>query len=291
MLVAALAVGGWLWVREIGGDLANGIEDDHAAAPDDAAVALADVADAGVAGAQNTPQAQTGPAGAGVVAGENSPAAQNKPAGPGQALVPRPVLRQSAASREAEVDPVVRALLATSSDHVARGVRASRGSVPDLRALKGSSTDLIERALNRVDFPLRAAIIAHRARDPKRYGLKSRPVGEVDFARAVDVASLAAFLDGFTARLEGVADADLIGGDLVVVEDSRGRAHFAVVSDRTDAAGASLLYTLDPADGVARDDNRVDRYQVRQHWRLHARALLQARRTLGLAHASGAAAG
>lgn len=265
-VLAALAFGASMWFTEIGADLRRGV------GAEPAPVAALPVA-ANAAAAPTEAKADAGP----------KPA--TAAAGPAEVAVPRPT------PTPAPLDAVRRALLGTSRDHVARGVFATRGSVPDLRAIKGSSVDLVERALDVVDFPLRAALLAHRGREPRRYGLRTRPGAADDAARVLDVANLAVFLDAFAEKVEGIGDVDLQPGDLLLFQRRRGASQFAVVSDRTDARGVTLLYTLDPADRVARDRRPRDDVTIERHWRLDATRLQDARRLLGLPRAARGAAG
>lgn len=262
-VLAVLGFGASLWFTEIGADL-------------DGTGASATAGSASASAAERTKSEPTAAAAAAV-------AVAGAPAGPAEVAPPR--------LAPAAIDPVRRALLGASRDHVARGVYATRGSVPDLRAIKGSSVDLVERALDRVDFPLRAALLAHRAREPRRYGLKSRPGANDDPLRVLDTTNLAAFLDAYAQRVEAVGDADLLPGDLVLFKPRRGKPQFAVVSERTDARGVSLLFTLDPADGVAKDQRARDAVTIERHWRLEGPALGEARRQLGLPRAPRGATG
>ncbi|MCB9737755.1 MAG: DUF1287 domain-containing protein [Deltaproteobacteria bacterium] len=268
VVLATLGFGASLWFTEIGADL------DGVSPSPTAAAAITPIA-AGTKG--------NGAASATAAAPSTRAAVAGAPAGPAEVAPPR--LAAPA------IDPVRRALLGAARDHVARGVYATRGSVPDLRAIKGSSVDLVERALDRVDFPLRAALLAHRAREPRRYGLKSRPGANDDPLRVLDAANLAAFLDAYAQRVEAVGDADLLPGDLVLFKPRRGKTQFAVVSERTDARGVSLLFTLDPADGVAKDQRARDAVTIERHWRLESPSLGEARRQLGLPRAPRGATG
>ncbi len=271
-LVLALGLAGWLWVVEIGADLRG----------------VRPAASAAVVRAPSKARATPGPADAVAVATEHSgpaaaPAARVAHAGGPRADAtpaprPRPAL-------EPPLDPVRRALLAASRDAVARGVRPTLGSVPDVRALRGSSADLVERALDQLNFSLRAALIAHRVRDPRRHGLLQRAgAGDIGSERVLDVEALTAFLDAFGERLDPMDERALRSGDLLVVTDNRrrGAPQFAIVGEQTDSQGTSLLFTMDPRDRRARADRSGAEFQRRHAFRLTRARLEEARRQLGL---------
>jgi len=221
-------------------------------------------------------------------------ASAQRPAGPGHPntpqLAPSPALPTTLRDRA----PVSHALLSAARDHVARRVHAAWGSVPDLDAVKGADVDLVERGLHVAGFPLREALIRHRFREPRRYGLRRRPQAtEANRKRALTTANLRVFLDRFAeqlpARWDGVSGDSYLGGDLVLVarqpkrgggKRSRGRRMFAVVSDRTDANGVSLLFTLDPREGEARERHSLSRYDVLRHYRVSLTELSEIRETL-----------
>ena len=191
-------------------------------------------------------------------------------------------------------DPVARAMLATARDHVARGVIATVGSVPDLDAVKGSGADLVERALHQVGFPLRTAVILHRYREPRAYGLRTRPhASEGERRRALSGRNLGVFLGRFAKQLPTewrIAAADsYLPGDVVAVakrqrkgKSKRRRTMLAIVGEQTDARGVSLLYTLDPSDRKARASHSLADYDIAAHYRLHRAQLERVRAVLPL---------
>lgn len=264
----ALIGGGWLWIVEIGGDLAGGrylgtMQPGHESTPAAAILSSKTTKSSGPADAAKT----GGP----------------KAGGPAEIAPPLP---RATIAADAPMDPTRRALIAAARDAIARGVRPTRGSVPDLRALRGNSADLVERALDQVAFPLRAALIAHRVREPRRYGLAGRQgAGDIDPNRVLDVESLTAFLDTFAERMDAAHDSEWRAGDLVLVADRkrRGAATFAIVGEHTDLQGVSLLYTMDPRDGRARADRAASEFEARSAWRLSRSRLDEARRQLGVA--------
>ena len=268
MLGAALIGGAWLWVVEIGGDLAGGrylgtMQPGQESKP----AAAISGSSASKSGKAHASSAQSGP----------------KAGGPAEAALPVP---RAALTADAPMDPTRRALIAAARDAIARGVRPTRGSVPDLRALRGNSADLVERALDQVAFPLRAALIAHRVREPRRYGLSNRQgAGDIDPSRVLDVESLTAFLDAFAEHIDANDDGRWRAGDLVLVADRKRRGHatFAVVGEQTDLQGVSLLYTMDTRDGKARADRAASEFEARSAWRLSRSRLDEARRQLGVA--------
>ncbi len=256
LFVVALMVGGvYLWITEIGGDLGG-------------------------------PKLSTE---------KPKVAAVVRPAGPHKARLPS---LDALAGRQAALptlpgagaDPVARALLATARDHVARRVVPTVGSVLDLNAVKGSSGDLLERSLHAVGFPLRTAVVLHRFRDPKAYGLRGRPQAtEAERRRAVGSRNLHVFLERFARQLPtqwSVSAPDTyLPGDLVVVARKKkgGRRNLiAVVAEKTNDHGVSLLYTLDPRDRVARADRPLSDYRVIDHYRLHQGELDHVRDVLPL---------
>ncbi len=256
LFVLALMLGGvYLWTTEIGDDLA---------------------------GAKRSLEKTT-----------SRPSLVVRPAGPKKVRLPARGLL--AAQPMAAFDPVARAMLATARDHVARGVIATIGSVPDLDAVKGSGADLVERALHQVGFPLRTAVILHRYREPHAYGLRRRPqASEGERRRALSGRNLRVFLDRFATQLPTewrIAAADsYLPGDLVTIRPRqvgkqaprKSRAMLAVVGERTDTRGVSLLYTLDPADPKARADHALADYVIVEHYRLHRAELDRVRALLPL---------
>jgi len=276
-LLTALVGGGWLWIIEIGGDLSTGryLGANHS-------------------GQDTLPPAAIGapgprPSSASPSDGDDH-AAATKAGGPAEPSLPAP---RASIGADAPMDPTRRALIAAARDAIARGVRPTRGSVPDLRALRGNSADLIERALDQVAFPLRAALIAHRVREPRRYGLSGRQgAGDIDPNRVLDVETLAVFLDAFAERTDASDDSRWRAGDLVLVADRkhRGAPTFAIVGEQTDLQGVSLLFTMETRDGKARADRSASEFEARSAWRLSRARLDEARRQLGVAvHPRGSA--
>ncbi|MCO4760454.1 MAG: DUF1287 domain-containing protein [Myxococcales bacterium] len=211
-----------------------------------------------------------------------------RPAGPKKVRLPSRGLREP--EPMASFDPVARALLAAARDHVARGVVPTVGSVPDLNAVKGSGTDLLERALHQVNFPLRMAVLLHRYRDPKAYGLRNRPhASEGERRRALSGRNTSIFLSRFAKSLptEWRIDAadSYLPGDLVVLTNKgkkQRRQMLAIVGERTDNRGVSLLYTLDPRDAKARSNRSLADYAVLHHYRLHRAEIDRIRAVLPL---------
>lgn len=272
-LFVALVAGAWLWVVEIGGDLAGG-RYLGTTQPGQESLPAAVIGTPGAASAATvaTEAGSTAAAHAGTKAG-----------GPAEAALP---VARAALTGDAPMDPTRRALIAAARDAIARGVRPTRGSVPDLRALRGNSADLVERALDQVAFPLRAALIAHRVREPRRYGLVGRAgAGDIDPNRVLDVETLTVFLDTFAERIDAADDSRWRAGDLVLVADRKhhGATTFAIVGEQTDLQGVSLLFTMDSRDGRARADRSASEFEARSAWRLSRARLDEARRTLGVA--------
>ncbi|GEM_PF-3591973 len=205
-----------------------------------------------------------------------------KAAGPNTASVPRPI------GPKPTPRPVAESLLRAGQDAVARRVIAVWGSVADLDSMRGAAVDLVDRGLALHDFKLREAIIRHRTRDPRRYKRASKPRTVVAWRRALNWRSLRAFLDAFAARLptdpNHVDAAVWMPGDIVYVKPSPRRARLmpAIVSDRTDDDGVSLLITLDPRDKVALELHSLDDYPIRHHYRLDDKLLKRARARLGM---------
>lgn len=189
----------------------------------------------------------------------------------------------SATARQARAapPPVWRALLDVARDHVARRVYAAWGSVMDLDAMRGADVDMIERGLATLDFPLRAAIVRHRFREPKRYELETPPPATLaERRRALTPDNLRAFLEVFAEALPTDVTVDLAGnwapGDIIMFSTSpAGRPLMVgVVSDKADEDGVELLITLDPRDHVALEAHSLADYHLRHHYRL-TRAHLQ----------------
>lgn len=183
---------------------------------------------------------------------------------------------------------VPEALLRAGRDAVARRVVAAWGSVMDVEALRAADVDLVERGLALCDFSLREAIVRHRTMQPSLYGKDGVPRTSGALRKALDYRSLRVFLEAFAAQQptapHGAAGDVWAPGDLVYVKPSPRRARLlvAVVSDRTDGAGGSLMYTLNPLEGAAREDHSVAAYPVRGHFRLDGAALDRARDVLGM---------
>ena len=185
--------------------------------------------------------------------------------------------------------PVWRALLDVARDHVSRRVYAAWGSVMDLQAMRGADVDMIERGLAAVEFPLRAAVVRHRFREPKRYALERPPPATLaERRRALTPDNLRAFLDVFAEVLPTDGGVDLPGGwapgDIVMFSTSpSGRPLMAgVVSDKQDEDGVALLITLDPRDHVALEAHSLADYHLRQHYRLTHKHLDSCSRRLEL---------
>ena len=215
-----------------------------------------------------------------------------RPAGPGGVTAPQLAPVQPLPNSLQTHAPISHALLSAARDHVARGVHAAWGSVPDLEAVKGADVDLVERGLHLANFPLREAIVRHRFKAPRRYGLRRRPqASPANSKRALTTKTLRVFLDRFAEQLptrwDGGSGDSYRAGDLVLVQVHNPRARqrrqmFAVVSDRSDANGVSLLITLDPREGVARERNVLSAYQVLRHFRLAAAQIADIRQTLNM---------
>ena len=181
------------------------------------------------------------------------------------------------------------ALLRVGRNCVARRVTAVWGSVSDETSMRAADVDLVARGLALVGFPLREAIIRYRARQPRKYARDGAPRTSVALRRVLTTAHVTAFLQTFAEKLPlGTALEDAphwLPGDIILVKPSRRRAKLmlAIVSDRTDDAGMSLLLTLDPADKRARELHNLHSYPVRGHFRLRRDQLERARAKLGMA--------
>lgn len=267
VVTLAVVVGGaaWLWIDVIG-DLGKGT---HVAARH-ADEARKDAPSLAMAALTSVP------VGAGLP--------ESGDAGPPLAAARHPGVRT--------VDPVAEALLAAARDHLARKVAATGYVVEDARANKGHAFDLIDRGLGGF-LPLRIALLRHRLREPQRYGLASKPPATHDERRrALTSENLAIFLDSFADRVAlkpavatGSHESAFEAGDLVVVQRKKGsgRVLVAVVSDTVDDAHRTQIVTLDPRDGVAREQPLTGVYVVREHFRLRNVHLARIRSTLDLA--------
>ncbi|HAN31815.1 MAG TPA: hypothetical protein DCQ06_09485, partial [Myxococcales bacterium] len=98
-----------------------------------------------------------------------------KPGGPQAAATPQVTTRKGRGKVSVRPVSVGQVMLRVAKDHVARRVIATVGSVPDLEAMKGADVDMVERALHAAHFELRDAIIRHRFRAFRTYGLRKRP--------------------------------------------------------------------------------------------------------------------
>lgn len=184
---------------------------------------------------------------------------------------------------------VWRVLLDVARDHVVRRVYAAWGSVMDLEAMRGADVDMIERGLAVLEFPLRAAVVRHRFREPKRYSLAGPPPATLaERRRALTPDNLQVFLEVFADTLPADIADDAPGawaaGDIVLFSTSTtGRPLMAgVVSDRADEDGTPLLITLDPRDHVALEAHSLADYFIRQHYRLEQAHLDRCSRMLEL---------
>lgn len=197
------------------------------------------------------------------------------PGGPG---VIAPPGRRPGAPRQ---DPVARAILSGARDQLARKVAAVAVAVDDPHAARGSPFDLVDRGLSDL-LPLRTALLRHRMREPRLYGLPNRQVpGADDRRRALTGANLAVFLQTFASR---VADGEALEpGDIVFVARAHQPARMmpTVVSDAVDEAGGVLVVTLDPADRVAREQP-LSGLGLGPRYRLHSADLARIRNVLDL---------
>ena len=211
-------------------------------------------------------------------------------AGPANVKTPQPSRRASARGAAVRSASVSEVLLRVARDHVARRVVATIGSVPDLSSAKGADVDMIERALHASHFPLREAIIHHRFAAFRDYGLRRRPQpGSAMRKRVLTKRALVVFLDVYAQRLgldwEVTGDRGFMPGDIVYVARPRGKREFkqfAVVSDRTDERGVSLLLTLDVRDRVAAEKHPLSRFRILRHYRLEKADLVHVGSDLGM---------
>lgn len=230
-----------MWVNVIGKDLGHGAH---------IHVKHADEADPAVATAE-----------APAVAGKLTAV----PGGPAAAILP------GKHSNSNGLDPVAHALLSAARDQLARKVEATSALSEDPRAIKGNSLDLLDRGLGDL-LPLRAALLRHRARDPHVYGLAQKPAATQDERRrALTIENAAIFLKSLAQSLDISVDS-LETGDLVLLERRHGqkRMILGVVTDVVDQANQAQVVTLDPADKMAKEQNPLKNYDIRQHFRLHA---------------------
>jgi hypothetical protein len=169
-------------------------------------------------------------------------------------------------------------LLLIARSHVARRVYAAWGSVVDLQALRAADVDLVDRALAQWGFQLRSAIVRHRFREPKRYGLKRPP------AASITAIFLKTFTAPMTVDIHSRKRGDWRPGDLVLiaVQPSNRASMVAVLSDRIDSEGVPLIITMDPTDRVALEKHSLANYHLRAHFRMTAAHLASASRQLGL---------
>lgn len=211
-----------------------------------------------------------------------------QPAAPAPAPVPGAIRAEPSPPEHRPT--VAEALLALGRDHVARRVYAAWGSVSDRDALRGAGVDLVERGLATVDFPLRTALLRHRAREPQRYGLQvPPPVNSNERRDVLTPDNLQVFLQAFAEEVPldpvtGAEPAIWQGGDICLFSPSpSGRPLMvALVSDRVDDDGGALLLTLDPRDQVALEAHTIADYYLQGHFRLDAAALERCRRRLEL---------
>ncbi len=250
---------GWLWINVIGKDLDNGahIHVKHADEATPVAVATEPTVFVGKLGAL--------------------------PGGPAAAILPGKL------SNSNGLDPVAHALLSAARDQLARKVEATTALSEDPRAIKGNSVDLLDRGLGDL-LPLRAALLRHRTRDPRLYGLAQKPTHTLDERhRALTIENVAIFLKSLAQSLDVTVDS-LETGDLVLLERRHGqrRLILGVVTDVVDQANQAQVVTLDPADRMAREQNPLRNYEIRQHFRLHAADVSRIRLLLDLPVARGA---
>ena len=247
-MVTLLAVGGYLWVTEIGSDLQRADYQPGARPP---------MVVAGLA-----------------------------PGGPAPAKLPKSKLPALDELPVRGSDDVQQILLKTARDHEARRVIPTIGPVMSLNAVKGNSADLLERAFANLDFRLRTALILHRFRSPRAYGLSKRPQAtELERRRALSLSNLQVFFERFAQQLPREYRVDgpdtYRAGDVVLVRTGvKGRRHFAIVGDKTSDSGVRCLFTLDPRDRHARSDRPLSDYSVIAHFRFGDRELRAVRRAL-----------
>jgi hypothetical protein len=216
-------------------------------------------------------------------------AAFHKPAGPRKSEPPQ-VAKEMLPVHVVDDGPrsVPAALLRAARECVARRIVAVWGSVREEESMRAADVDLLARGLSLVGFELREAIIRHRVQQPKKYSKAGRPRTAVAHARVLTTPNVTVFLDAFASREPTAAAledaANWRAGDIVLVKPSPRRAKLmvAVVSDRTDDEGISLLITLDPADKLARELHTLDDYPIRSHFRLTRAQLDRARHKLGM---------
>ncbi|HAN32012.1 MAG TPA: hypothetical protein DCQ06_10480, partial [Myxococcales bacterium] len=111
--------------------------------------------------------------------------------------------------------------------------------------------------------------------------------------RVLTKRALTVFLEAFAQRLgvdcDVTGEAGFMPGDVVLVSRPRRRGQlkqFAIVSDRTDPQGISLLITLDPGDKVAREAHSLSRYEVVSHYRLSRADLVHVAASLAMTNPS-----
>jgi hypothetical protein len=257
-LFAALGGSAWLWVDVIGGDIARGAHRDATHEEVEAAQKATDAATLAATRARRA-----------------------APGGPANAAPPLADFSRS--------DPVIQALLSTARDHLARKIQATVLPQDDPRASKGSSFDLVDRAVSE-RVPLRNALVRHRFREPRLYGLGGRPAAtQEERRRAVTNENLTVLLQSFAESvpvLPGQRDG-FEPGDIVMMERRvrGGRLLAAVVTDTVDDAQNPQVVTLDPADQMAREVSPFRDYVVRSHFRLRQEHLAKMRTALDLTDA------
>lgn len=237
----------------------------------------------------------TAPARVKVVARTKRSTPTVKPAGPAKRPLPstQPAVASSLSVHARRVvlpaqNSVPDALLRAARDCVARRIIAVWGTVRDETSMRAADVDQVARGLGLAGFDLRTAMIRHRARAARKYAKSGKPRTQAAFKRVLTTRNVIVFLESFAEKLPtatGVEDApNWLPGDIVVVKPSKFRSKLmlAVVSDRTDDDGQSLLFTLDPRDKRAREQHTLADYPVRGHFRLTHDRLVRAAMKLGM---------
>jgi uncharacterized protein YijF (DUF1287 family) len=285
----------WAWVQVIGQDLTRGPDGDQPTAARAVSIAQARAQRAGgsAAGAGGKPTAAARPQ---TAADKPATTTATVVGGPANARAPQggpaaPAVSAAPAAPAGPAHPYVgqdvgRALLVTARDHVARGVGAARRSVLDRGALRGTGADMVERGLALIGFDLRAAVMRDRFARPDRYGLPRQPAqSDAEARRALTTGPLRSFLAVWGRELPLVytpgVDDTFRAGDIAMYRRGR-RELVAIVSDRTDVNGVSLLLTLDPADRVAREKHSLADFPLIGHYRLDADVLARVTARLGI---------
>lgn len=189
---------------------------------------------------------------------------------------------------------------ALTSDRVAMVVCAERQVVrtvrhaPQVRTIEypwgdipshlGTSADVMVRCLREVSMDLQQMVHHDRKADPKRYPqslFRNRKVDRnMDHRRVAYLFTFArTFLPQAPVETERLEDAaSFLPGDLVFWAEGGREGNpglVGIVSDRRDATGMPLAYTVVPEDGRAGMHYRIDAWPILGHFSLDVEAAME----------------